>query len=386
MKTISASFVHCIILTSFLLEACRQDEYVTFVTDEDTGQHSTASTSEITGLYLINEGNMGSNKCTLDYLDLSSDQATVHYYRNIYADRNPDQVLELGDVGNDIKIYGSRLWMIVNCSNKVEVCRATDARHLGKIDIANCRYLAFDQGFAYVSSYAGPRQMSHDSMLGRVYKVDTLTLQKVDSVAVGYQPEEMAIAGRRLYVANSGGYRLAGYDNTVSVVDLDQMQVTETIEVADNLHRMAADRYGQVWVSSRGDYYETPSSLSWIEPSSHEVGHLDIPVSEMCLVGDSLYYLGSSFSYITGKNSVEMGIVNVRTHQRIVTTLFDDPAIASIKLPYGIIVNPIDRDFYLMDAKNYVSSGELLHFLPDGTFDWRVWTGDIPSKACFVRK
>ena len=39
-----------------------------------------------------------------------------------------------------------------------------------------------------------------------------------------------------------------------------------------------------------------------------------------------------------------------------------------------------------MDAKNYVSSGELLHFHADGTFDWRVSTGDIPAHAAFVFK
>jgi hypothetical protein len=39
-----------------------------------------------------------------------------------------------------------------------------------------------------------------------------------------------------------------------------------------------------------------------------------------------------------------------------------------------------------MDAKNYVSSGELLHFNADGTFDWKVKTGDIPGHAAFLIK
>ncbi|MCF0193276.1 MAG: hypothetical protein HUK05_07705, partial [Prevotella sp.] len=55
-----------------------------------------------------------------------------------------------------------------------------------------------------------------------------------------------------------------------------------------------------------------------------------------------------------------------------------------IECLYGLAVNPETKDFYLMDAKNYVSSGELLHFKADGTFDFRVWTGDIPSVAAFV--
>jgi hypothetical protein len=57
-----------------------------------------------------------------------------------------------------------------------------------------------------------------------------------------------------------------------------------------------------------------------------------------------------------------------------------------MRQPYGLIVHPQDRDFYLMDAKYYVSSGELLHFKPDGTFDYKVKTGDIPAHAVFLTK
>ena len=368
-------------MAALLLAACREDEYVTVMEDEDTGQPATQS--HYAGLYILNEGNMGSNKCTLDYLDLSGSDSTVHYYRNIYAERNPSSVLELGDVGNDIQIYGSRLWMTINCSNKVEVCEALTARRIGQIDIANCRYLAFNEGYAYVSSYAGPVRIGDNCPLGRVYKVDTLTLQKVDSVTVGYQPEEMAITDGRLYVACSGGYRVPQYDNRIMVIDLKDFSVSTEIEVGINLHRLAVDRYGQLWVTSRGDYYSTPACLYWISEDCVR-GRLELPVSAMTLVGDSLYYIGSSFSYTTGGYDKAFGIVDVRTHEAVVTHLFDAPEVQGITLPYGIVVGPEERDFYLMDAKNYVSSGELLHFLPDGTFDWRVWTGDIPSRGALL--
>ena len=84
-------------------------------------------------------------------------------------------------------------------------------------------------------------------------------------------------------------------------------------------------------------------------------------------------------------NTLTYGIINVRTHQVVSTSLSNAPEIQKIRMPYGIIVNPLQRDFYLMDAKNYVSSGELLHFLPDGTFDWKVKTGDIPAHATFLK-
>ena len=369
-----------------MLSGCRTDDIIIYAEDEDTGIESVPS--EVVGLYLLNEGNMGSNKCTLDYLDLSD--STIHYYRNIFAERNPNEVKELGDVGNDIKIYGSRLWLVINCSNKVEVCRASDAVKIGKVDIPNCRYVTFDGGYAYVSSYVGPVSVDSNAPRGRVYKVDTLTLQKVDSVVVGYQPEEMAVVDGKLYVANSGGYRVPDYDNTVSVVDLASFTEERQIVVSANLHRCRADQYGNLWVTSRGDYYDIQPKLYCLSKGLGDqmelVDDFDVPVTDLCLVGDSLYYLGSSFNYLTMTNDRVMGIINVRTREMVTTQLTTAPEAASIVQPYGIIVHPQNRDFYLMDAKNYVSSGELLHFLPDGTFDYKVRTGDIPAHAAFKMK
>ncbi len=365
------------------LFSCREDEYVTYMTDEDTGVPS-AEGNDIVGLYILNEGNMGSNRCTLDYLDLGGKDSTIHYYRNIYAERNPSTVKELGDVGNDIGIYGTKLWIVVNCSNKVEVCEAESTRRIGQVNIDNCRYLAFDEGYAYVSSYAGPVQVADNCPLGRVYKVDTLTLQKVDSVVVGYQPEEMAVADGKLYVANSGGYRVPTYDNRIMVIDLATFKVIKEIEVDINLHRLLADSHGQLWVSTRGNFYDVAPALYYLKDDK-VVTRLEIPVSSMTIAGDSLYFTGTTFSYVDGSYRKNFGIVDVQRRAVIDTNLFDAPEIKNITLPYGIIVNPIDKDFYLLDAKNYVSSGELLHFDASGQFQWRVSTGDIPSRGAFLQ-
>lgn len=330
---------------------------------------------------------MGSNKCTLDYLDLSGE--TIHYLRNIYAERNPNEVKELGDVGNDIQIYGSQLWLVINCSNKVEVCRASDAVKLGKIDVPNCRSVTFHEGYAYVSSYVGPVSIGQDAPLGEVYKIDTLSLKPVGKITVGYQPEEMAVVDGKLYVANSGGYRVPDYDRTVSVIDLKTFTEERKIDVAVNLHRCRADRYGQLWVTSRGDYYDEKSHLCWLSRDAQGQmqvgGRIDIPVSDLCIVGDSLYFYGSQWSEATYTNELYHGIINIRTHEVVSDKLTDAQELTQMRQPYGIIVNPNERDFYLMDAKNYVSSGDLLHFHADGTFDYKVKTGDIPAHAVFLR-
>lgn len=385
MRTLISLYL--ILCACLALTACREDELVSYVTDTEISGSVVATGSKISGMYVLCEGNMGSNKCTLDYLDLSgkwsADASRQHYLRNIYGQQNPSAVFELGDVGNDIQIYGSRLWMVVNCSNKVEVCQAVDARRIGQVNIPNARYVTFCDGFAYVSSYVGGIAEANNAPQGCVYKVDTLSLQKVDSVLVGYQPEEMAVVNHQLYVANSGGYRAPLFDHTMSVIDLkaEKMTVNETLDIAPNLHHVVADRYGKLWISSRGDYAKVPAQLQWLDTQEPTKIHpIDLPVSSFSLAGDTLFCLCATDT----KASPLLALIDVRTGSRIDLPANWQPTTLKLEHPYGIIANPESRDFYLMDAKNYVSSGELLHFMPDGTFDWRVWTGDIPSRAVFV--
>ena len=261
---------------------------------------------------------MGSNKASLDFFDVG----TGKYQRNIYPTRNPGIVKELGDVGNDIAIYGSKLYAVINCSHYVEVMDVHTGRHVGSIDVLNCRYIVFHDGKAYISSYAGPVQIDPNARPGKVVEVDTTSLKITREVVVGYQPEEMVITGGKLYVANSGGYRYPNYDTTVSVVDLRTFAVDHTIDVAINLHRMALDRYGRIYVSSRGDYYDVKADVYVVDTQTDRVTRrLDIPASEMCLVGDSLYMTAVEWSYVTQSNTVSYTLYDVG-RQEVVTRNF----------------------------------------------------------------
>jgi DNA-binding beta-propeller fold protein YncE len=171
----------------------------------------------------------------------------------------------------------------------------------------------------------------------------------------------------------------------VSVIDLPTFRVETTLDVAPNLHRVVADAYGQVWVSSRGDYLSQPSCLSCINSQDDTVGHrLDLSTSNMTLSGASLFVIGSEWSNVTNKNTVGYAIVNVRTHQIVTRSFITDGTDAAIKVPYGIAVNPDTKDIYITDAGNYVSPGQLYCFTPDGRLKWKVRTGDIPAHFAFT--
>lgn len=372
---------------------CREDEIVVpseyeLLPGMEPRDISTFADDEPIGMYLLNEGNMGSNKATIDYLDL----VNGYYVRNIYSERNPNVIKELGDVGNDIQIYGSKLYAVINCSHKVEVMDAKTCKRIGQIDIPNCRYIRFNRGKAYVSSYVGPVNIDPDAQLGAVFEIDTATLQVTNKVTVGYQPDELEIMGEYIYVANSGGYRVPNYDYTVSVVEMYGMKQVEKIPVGINLHRIRKDAYDQLWVSSRGDYETIPSRLFVLQKkeqfsSDMIVGDtLDIPCSEMTILGDSLYFYSVSWNNQTEENAVSYGIINVQTHELLTDHFITDGTESNIKIPYGIAVNPYNRDIFVTDAKNYVSSGMLHCYDTHGKRKWSVRTGDIPAHMVFVYK
>lgn len=364
--------------------SCREDEIVV-PTEYEIISDVPSPDTKIRGFYLLNEGNMGSNKCTLDYFDYF----TGLYARNFYAERNPNVIKELGDVGNDIGIYGSKLYVVVNCSHKVEVMDAHTGVRIGQIDIPNCRYVRFYRGNAYVSSYVGPVLIDPNAPKGAVYKIDTLSLEVLDKVSVGYQPEEMDIVDDYMYVANSGGYRAPLYDNTVSVIQLVDFKQVQQITVDINLHRLKKDKYDKLWVTSRGDYKSRPSRLYVMDRKkgyNQMVVTDTIPVacSNMAFFGDSLFFYSTEWNEYLASNKITYGIIDIRTKEVVSEHFITDGTEEDITIPYGIAIHPETGDIFVTDAKNYVSSGTLYCFDINGRRKWSVRTGDIPAHITFL--
>jgi len=333
------------------------------------------------GFYLLNEGNMGSNKSTLDYCNFE----TGIYTRNIYAEVNPAVPKELGDVGNDIGIYGSKLYAVINCSNKIEVMHYETAKRIGQIEIPNCRFIKFLGRYAYVTSYAGPVMIDPNyEQIGYVAKIDTATLKEVDRCLVGFQPDELEIVDGKIYVANSGGYmgagETSGYERTVSVIDIATFKEEKRIDVAYNLERIKADSRGNLWVSSRGDYKGLPARLFVIDKNKQVVTDtIPIAATNYCIDDDLLYVYGTEWSYITNSWTISYSIIDTRTHEIITKNIITDGTDKEIEKPYGIMVDPETKEIYITDAGNYVTPGLLYCFSREGKKKWVVRAGNIPG-------
>lgn len=310
------------------------------------------------GLYVLNEGNMGSNKASIDFYDIDNDTL----YRNIYPTVNPQIIKELGDVGNDIAIYGGKMYAVINVSGKVEVMDL-QAKRIGQVDIPNCRSIVFHEGYAYVSSYAGPVQLDENyKQRGYVAKIDTVSLHITDTCLVGYQPNGLAAAAGKLYVANSGGYMAPNYDSTLSVIDLKTFKEVERITIAKNLNEVVYDE-GQhrLIISAQGDYYTERAMLYQLDPTSKEVKALGYAGRHLQMVAGELRYMPQNISQLKLSNQKEL------------------------MTPYGYYVDPENEEMYVTDARDYVTPGVLYRYSKDGQLISKHRTGDIPGHFALKR-
>ena len=377
----------CILSLGFL-NSCQEPDAIV-PSDSEEIANSQQVSGGVAGFYLLNEGNFQTNNSSLDYMNLVSGT----YTRNIYATLNPNVVKELGDTGNDLQIYGSRLYVVLNSSNKVEVLHAQSGKRIGQVDIPNCRYICFKDDNAYVSSYVSTSTRDAQGQVpGAVYRFNLNTLAITGQVVVGYQPEEIIIKGDRLYVANSGGYMAPKYERTVSVIDLKSFTEVDKIEVGLNLHRLRMDNNGRLWVTSRGNYGNVPSNLYYIDidPSTQKVAKLDslnIPCAQMAFYGDKLYYYSSIWDNEAKKMKTGFGLVDINAAKPLDGSFITDGTDANIQTAYGLAIHPASGDIYIMDAKDFRSSGTLYCYTPDGKLKWQTSrTGMLPGHIAFVKQ
>lgn len=379
-RTVKSTIALALIATaaSFSI-SCSSDDEVPQVVE---GQVTTPEKLDgIDGFYVLCQGNMGMNKCTLDRFTYS----TGAYRNNVWTEANPELAYGLGDMGNAMHLFDGKLYITVNGSNIVEVVDAATTKHVARIQIPNCRYITDDGHYVYVSSYAGKVGVDPNAQIGYVARINPQAMTVDAECNVGYQPEQMAVAEGKLYVANSGGYRVPEYDHTVSVIDTRTFTVANTIDVAVNLYGIVYDqKHHQLFVSSRGDYYLTPSTISTIDVETDQVtAKYDIPCTEMALNGNRLYLYSSEWSYITNAFENKFAVYDTE-HMNLVSDHFiSDSTAADIVAPYGIAVNTINGDVLISDARDYINPGYIRCYTADGKLRWKTVTGDIPSQIVF---
>lgn len=365
---------------------------------------------ELGRLYILNEGVMDMGNSSIDFYDF----ADGTYVTDAFPAANPDVPFGLGDTGNDLAVYGGKLWAVMNGSNLIEVMDALTIEHIMDIDVPACRNITFSGRYAYVTSWAG--NVSDDGdRTGMVYRIDINSLSIAGTVEVGYQPEDIAALDGKIYVANSGGMT-DGYDNRLSIIDEESFSLERTVEIAANICDIAPDAYGRLWISSPGDYYSVHSGIYVYDTVSgtvlqsgagvsfksesgvvfqQESGSAiqsepganilpewinDIRVSSMYSTGSHLWVLGNEneWDYTAGAGKYCLYTIDCQALTMTRTELSRTGA-ESIYNPYGIWVSPDEKTIAITDAASYTEPGYILFLDANLNFVSSFQTGFLPG-------
>lgn len=356
MKKIQFSILT--LLTILLAVSCNKDEAKQPEKPEVTS-----------GIYILNEGNFGANNTTLTYYDFANQKATTDYYKNVNGS-------SLGDTGNDMIIYGGKMYIVMNVSSYLEVADAGTARSIKKIDLKDPngqplspRYVVSSGKNVFVSCWSGS-----------VAVIDTATLAITKQITVGANPEQMAVSGNRLYVTNSGGIT-PGFDSTVSVIDLNSLAEISKIKVGKNPATIEADHSGNIYVGFIGDYDNIKPGLVKINTADNKIVQ-----SSALAVAKLRFHDGKLFANGGYLGSPNVQIISTSTLTPSSSNFVTDGT--KIGIPYGLEIDPANGDVYVGDMVDYVSPGKVYCFDKEGKqkFSFSVEPGVGPNSIALIKK
>ncbi|MDR2498127.1 MAG: hypothetical protein LBD28_01660 [Tannerellaceae bacterium] len=348
--------------------------YLIVVATNDSGEASTAASVSVTdklpvieivemhGAYVLNSGNVGENNSSLDFINLV-DKSSIN---GVFLATNQRK---LGDLAQDAIIYGQKMYILVSISQTIEV---TDLFGVSIKQIktdGEPRAVTSANGKIFVTLFNG-----------KVISVDTTSLAVDKTVTVGRNPEQIAAVGSKLYVANSGGMDFAspiGYDKTVSVIDIPTFTEIKKIEVVQNPVSLLADKQGDVYVISMGDY-SNPPVLQRIAADNETVSIVDgVHPSEMTTNGSRIWFFQYDWS---GAVPTVYGIYDAMEEKLIEGSFIKGDAPA---MPYKLFIDSDTENIYLT-ASDYMNNGDLHVFSSAGSLI-QTWTvGLNPIKVVFM--
>lgn len=344
------------------------------------GSGSTAVPSPVValGAYVLNTGNWGGNDAGIQYLDFQIGELS----EDLYAAANGER---LGDLGQDLCVYGSKIYVTVSGSSKV-VIMDRKCKVLNSISVATedgtpvePRYMTACEGKVYFTAYDGT-----------VSRIDTASMAidgKLNLIDAGAQtgydhPEAITSANGKLYV-NISGYSKGKW---LAVVDAASFTKLKDIEVMLNPYTQCITAEdGYVYFVSNGNYAGSPSltpdqyiygTMQRLDPETDQVEQV-CRATYIANAGEKMYILYSEY-YMP-----EVARAYVRDLKTGDEQEFMD--MADLQSANGLAVDPASGDVYVFDVP-YGAASDVHVYGADGTYKRTFEAGMSTSKMVFVTK
>jgi hypothetical protein len=341
--------------------------FAVFLAGCDKNNNEKPSGSWSNSVFIVNEGPYPTGTGTISAFDRETLEVTNDLFGN--ANGRP-----LGNIVQSITVHGDKAFIAVNNANKLEIVNLEDFKSVATInDITNPSYfIGIDEEMGAVSCW--------DSTVKFISLIDYTVIK---SVKVGIGPDEMLLAGDKLFVVNAGGLSLVP-DSTVSVVNINDEEVIGRITVGHKPVGIKEDADGNIWILCSGKGWngypsadDTPGKLVCFDPDTYQLlKEINFPDSEnhpdklvINKEGNILYYLykGGVFAFPVGNSALNA-----------------QPHITGLERAYGLGYDKEISMLYVTDPVDFSQNGWVNRFrAQDGSQVDSFMAGIVPRGFWF---
>ena len=316
------------------------------------------------GAIVLNEGGWGNNEAELSVIDYSNMSITNSAFAKLNG-------RGLGDVAQDVVVYGGKIYVSVWGSNTIEVLdRKTGKSTQIAMGSRGPRYLATNGGKVYVSCYSPTS----------VVRIDTASLQiEATCQLSGLQPEGLCVSGSKIYVLNTWKQDAAGnpvYDSTMSIVDITTFTETGKITVGVNPAKIKTLDNSHLAISYTGDYANASAGVAIVDLTDMSIRRINTNISNMDTYNGKIYYYAHDYGQAWNG---QIHLVDGSTLQESTITVSETSGFSAQYYPYAINISPSTGEIYMAGAQ-YGANGDIYCFSPTGTLKWKLEAGPLPSK------
>ena len=361
---------------TMLMAACEKvppapDEGDTIVPEHPDTPADSSGTPQPAYRYalVLNEGPMGNN-ASLTHIDLVRGTLVADWFAAANG-------RGLGNVAQDLVLYGSKAYITVWGSGSLEVVD-TATGHATHVDLGDRgpRYMAPLDGKLYITCY-NPRS---------VIRVDTASLAVEATCLLGrYNPEGIAALDGRLWVASDNLADAAGqysYDSTLYVIDPASFSLADSVVVGLNPQKVMAVDNTHLVVNCWGEWDMTTGGTRGEGSAVVDTRTLAVTPTGR-LISNMTVHQGQVYAYASTYDAAwQMTTSFFRLDPQTLATTPFEPA-GGVNGPYAIAVHPTSGNVYIATDGGYTSNGDLRCFTPDGTRLWTRTAGKLPSKVIF---
>ena len=350
-KIINSSFYAILLLASLMLQSCKEDDKIV------------ATPPSGSGVYVVNEGTFFAGNGELSFISGSNGSVSNNLFQSVNG-------FAAGDIAQSFHIYQGKGYLVMNNSQKIEVVQIPGVTSIATITgFPGPRYMVTKGNRGYVTDWSKSVKM-----------VDLDQHAIISSIDVGTLPEQLLLAGDKLFVPNSG-------DSTVSIIDLNTWSILATITVGLGPNSIQKDDHGRIWVLCSGstgpDYIggtaDDAAGSLWRINANTFATELVIPMGQFehplklqtNATGTTLYFLNGLDGYngaIYSMNADDL-------------TLPSSPSISGSF--YGLGIDPNSGNVWGAVAPSFTQNGYVLRYDMNGVRIDSVGVGIGPNGFAF---